>query len=578
MKPTIFLLSIFLSSTLNIFAQESENLVLNGDFETLISDSLIHTYLPTKAFDLQMKGWTTPSYGSTDVLNPLFWYDSIPLAKKGKNAVGMIINSYRKKSAQKITRYSEYVQAKLKVPLTPNRKYLVKFDICGKSLPREVSQYFGISLTKKEKFNLSTNIMSMSPQVKMRTALTKKWQTISEIFTPKEAYEYITVGFFDPTTNLKQITYAVDNVTITEVSTSANIADYLSFMGEEVVLSNVHFNTNSSKLLTSSFSELEKAVVWLERTPEYSIEIQGHTDNQGDPKSNMKLSKERATAVYQYLVNKGIPTYQIQQKGYGETIPIANNKTDEGRATNRRVMLKKINILSNEDLYTEALKSIQGNKIDNAIAVFQRMIKISDLPMHLLVDPDLSPLHNHEDWETKIKTTIIQQFQNTNRVKNKEVAFELKLMLLENQAILQSDSVFWKGIRPFRGDFQIKKQDLITLNKKQCNRLNELFSDAEILPGRFEIGISGVVAIFTIIKSADSIDFQKEWLKKMQQSIRKKTEYRNAVAFLTDQIAVRENRPQIYGTQQKDGKLYRVDDPNNLNKRRKSMSLPSINF
>ena len=67
-----------------------------------------------------------------------------------------------------------------------------------------------------------------------------------------------------------------------------------------------------------------------------NIEIRGHTDNEGDDKSNQVLSEARAKAVYQYLLGRGIDAGRLSYKGFGETQPIADNKTEKGRKQNRR--------------------------------------------------------------------------------------------------------------------------------------------------------------------------------------------------------------------------------------------------
>ena len=557
------------------FPQVVENLVPNGDFETLKSDSLVHGFLQPKEFGTQMFEWITPSYGSTDVLNPKFWNDTIPLSKNGQNAAGMIINSYLKYKEKELTRYSEYIQCPLKEPLKAGKKYLVKFDICGKSLPLNISQHFGINFDTKKVINFGTGIIKKSPQVKMNIAMTNSWQTVGQVFTPKEAHEFIVVGFFDHETELKKMYYAVDNISIMEVSDAENaISAYLDFMGEEVVLSNVHFNSNSSQLLEASFPELDKAVDWLEQHPEYLIEIQGHTDNQGQPASNLKLSEKRALSVQNYLLENGIPEYQIQQKGFGETVPITNNTTSDGRALNRRVVLKKIKLLSSEDLYIEVLQYIDLNKKDEAFSTIQRMSKVGTLPMHLLVDRDLTSLHSDERWQEIIKKPIYYQFQQSHLVRDIPLAFQLQIILLENQTILQADSIFWKSIRPFEGDFKIQHQDFSLLNKKHREQLEKLLGDKDILPGHFQVGIKGISAISTVVLHSDDLDFQKKWFKKMELSLHRRPEYKSFVAYLTDKIAVRENRPQTYGTQKVNGKTYPVEDPQNLNKRRKKMHLP----
>jgi len=67
------------------------------------------------------------------------------------------------------------------------------------------------------------------------------------------------------------------------------------------------------------------------------VEIQGHTDDVGDDAENKTLSQERADAVSEYLKGKGIPAERLTSKGYGEEMPIADNKTRSGRDKNRRV-------------------------------------------------------------------------------------------------------------------------------------------------------------------------------------------------------------------------------------------------
>ena len=72
------------------------------------------------------------------------------------------------------------------------------------------------------------------------------------------------------------------------------------------------------------------------------IEIQGHTDNVGTEESNLKLSQDRADTVKNYLVNKGISNDRITSIGYGQSMPIDYNSSEEGKAKNRRTSLKVI--------------------------------------------------------------------------------------------------------------------------------------------------------------------------------------------------------------------------------------------
>ncbi|MCK6612545.1 MAG: OmpA family protein, partial [Bacteroidia bacterium] len=88
----------------------------------------------------------------------------------------------------------------------------------------------------------------------------------------------------------------------------------------------------------SSFNILDKMADILKENPSMVIEVAGHTDNVGDDQKNLVLSESRAKTVMDYLLQKGVNAKQMKAVGYGETQPIADNNTEEGRLANRRVM------------------------------------------------------------------------------------------------------------------------------------------------------------------------------------------------------------------------------------------------
>src|SRR5690606_13335416 len=100
--------------------------------------------------------------------------------------------------------------------------------------------------------------------------------------------------------------------------------------GKEVVLKNVFFETAKYDLKPKSRVELDKLVSFLNENSTLKIELGGHTDNVGNKKDNQILSDNRAKAVKDYLVNKGINAERLLTKGYGDTSPIADNNTEEG--------------------------------------------------------------------------------------------------------------------------------------------------------------------------------------------------------------------------------------------------------
>ena len=111
-----------------------------------------------------------------------------------------------------------------------------------------------------------------------------------------------------------------------------------------ITIENVLFDTGKSSLKSSSFSELDEVVAVMTRKKNMQIEVGGHTDSIGTDANNLKLSQDRADAVRNYLISKGIDATRISAVGYGETLPVADNKDEKGRALNRRT---EIRILKN---------------------------------------------------------------------------------------------------------------------------------------------------------------------------------------------------------------------------------------
>jgi len=108
--------------------------------------------------------------------------------------------------------------------------------------------------------------------------------------------------------------------------------------GSIIVLEGVEFEFNSAKLKPESSPVLDDAAMILTNHPEIDVEIQGHTDNIGSDAYNKKLSQKRAEAVRDYLIDKHmIEPVRLLPIGYGESCPIADNSTEQGRQKNRRV-------------------------------------------------------------------------------------------------------------------------------------------------------------------------------------------------------------------------------------------------
>ena len=100
------------------------------------------------------------------------------------------------------------------------------------------------------------------------------------------------------------------------------------------------FEFNSDKIAEDSYAGLNVVAKFLKETPNVTVKVEGHTDNIGSKEYNQKLSERRAISVANYLIDNGVDKSRVTTEGFGFSRPIADNKTEEGRAKNRRTELK----------------------------------------------------------------------------------------------------------------------------------------------------------------------------------------------------------------------------------------------
>lgn len=108
-------------------------------------------------------------------------------------------------------------------------------------------------------------------------------------------------------------------------------------VGTTIRLNNIFFDLGKATLRNESMPELERLYGLMSQNDKMTIELSGHTDNVGSNDANLKLSEDRAKAVLDYLISKGIKPDRLISKGYGETKPLTTNDNEEGRQLNRRV-------------------------------------------------------------------------------------------------------------------------------------------------------------------------------------------------------------------------------------------------
>ncbi len=278
--------------------------------------------------------------------------------------------------------FREYLQVELKKPLIAGNIYCVKVHVyLAESSNRAVGalgctasaipyrETHEVYLDQSFEFLLNEDHSDL---------IERKWVELSCQYKAKGGERYLTIGNFEsdqktkvtgaiPTDAFKNphvdfAYYFVDDICMTNTRTNFS-CDCGSFdypmtnreeriimdfkiqkkdynLGQTVIMKNVKFEKGQAILKQGSQKDIEELMTTLNNFPKYHIEISGHTADLGDPQRNQILSENRAKAVTYYLLGRGIAKERITFKGYGQSRPIALNKTPEGRIQNERIQFK----------------------------------------------------------------------------------------------------------------------------------------------------------------------------------------------------------------------------------------------
>lgn len=168
-------------------------------------------------------------------------------------------------------------------------------------------------------------------------------QSVTKLQTDETGFYFITLPVgknYTFTVNRKGYLFYSDVFKLEEKNPDSTYTKNIQLqpivVNSTVALKNIQFELKSYQLQPVSLTELDKLLQLMTDNPNLHIQIGGHTDNIGNDADNLKLSENRAKAVADYLISKGIDASRLTWKGYGKTKPVADNSTEEGRAKNRR--------------------------------------------------------------------------------------------------------------------------------------------------------------------------------------------------------------------------------------------------
>lgn len=187
--------------------------------------------------------------------------------------------------------------------------------------------------------NITSDDLNGDYYVSLPTGKTYKMMVTADKYLPYTEIIDIPDTISDPEIN-KAIIMKKLVIASTTPDNKIMFDDNEIIIGERIVLENVLFDFDKFTLRPESTTELDKWVKFLTENSTLKIEVSGHTDNKGTAEYNYTLSDNRAKAVYDYFTSKGISKDRMKWKGYGFDLPIASNKTDEGRQKNRRTEIK----------------------------------------------------------------------------------------------------------------------------------------------------------------------------------------------------------------------------------------------
>lgn len=373
----------------------AQNLVVNPSFEQLKPNAIVVPCQFMQAsvfFGENIESWTTFPGMTPDVLRAAENCPLVPTVHSGEYCLGIIHYLPSEDIGQQNGDYHEAVQGRLSAPLKPGRKYRVEVWVREDSaiildhLAKVYTPQTPVAPVQAGNLGLAFSVLpqknvrggfwrlvqdgTLRPQVNFADIIATNgaWVKLSATFVPDRPFQHFIIGnFFSdaltansltaeqhrrieqqnvvtkvPIDRTKRAGYlCIDDISVTlEVELDAPVLTLEKQLLQErrfTFSAGVLFDFDKADLRPAAGAELDSLVIFLKKYPKTELGIAGHTDDVGSDEYNLDLSERRAKAVFEYLISKGIPAARLGSKGFGESRPVADNTTEEGRQKNRRV-------------------------------------------------------------------------------------------------------------------------------------------------------------------------------------------------------------------------------------------------
>ena len=303
---------------------------LGSKINTPYDENTPYLHVDGKTLYFSSDGW--PGFGHKDI-----FYSRLDSAENWQTPIniGYPINSYEDEIGLVVSADGSKGYFSSAFPGGYGKQDIYRFDIPELAKPKRVVYVKGIvrDVDSKKTIESSVEIIDL-----------KTNKTVFNDYTDAENGEFLAVmpigSNYLFNVSADGYLFYSENYQLTKADLTAPYKITVDLekikAGGNVTLKNIFFDTNKFDLLPTSIKELEKLIDFLNQNQTVTIEIQGYTDTVGNGKLNEILSQNRAMAVYNYLTKHDIDGKRLTAKGFGESKPIADNKTENGRQKNRR--------------------------------------------------------------------------------------------------------------------------------------------------------------------------------------------------------------------------------------------------
>ncbi len=339
--------------------KDGDNIVPNPGFERFVAPPVGWSYRGA-FFGQVVKYWFSPTTASPDVYGPGVkvpqdWAEKgfgKQSPRSGRSMAGLTLWGCTNGKPH----CREYVSVQLAEPLVPGQGYYIEFWVTP--LPRSLRiNRIGAFLSEERIERKTDEQLTFTPQFfapEIIQPAEESWVKLSGQFIAENEAEYLLIGnfFTDEQTKTQSIHpqsfnyayYYLDDVLLKKIPPFKpvpikpdDITRQSLEPGKAIQLKHIYFEFDKYELMPRSYVELNKLLKILMQNPSIHITIVGHTDSIGSERYNLWLSRKRAQAVWQFLVDSGIAPERLQYRGEGKAKPIASNLTESGRFQNRRV-------------------------------------------------------------------------------------------------------------------------------------------------------------------------------------------------------------------------------------------------